>query len=95
MNAVLETNPKTIGLYIPGLFEYPIRKMLNNRGDFKYYNINVNNATEKYEADTVVPDSLIFITYESQGDRLEYNGHTYVRTFSLSDVYENYSVYVK
>lgn len=73
-------NAEKIGLNIDqGLMEYPILVMLNNN-NIEYRNVQVGNATEKYEDTDYVPDCIIYMSNNDTkkvGDVIRYNGFLY------------------
>lgn len=73
-----KANYKKVGLFIPGLFEYPLWTMIP---DVEYRNINVDNVSSKYEEVTFEPECIVYATFEEIPDTIKYGNKHYERTF--------------
>ncbi len=93
---VVDMGANDIGIHMPGLFEYPLMKMIENRGGkYIFYNVNVENDTKKYEDENVLPDVLIYVAYDELPLYVDCHGHEYKCVYNTEDSYEKYAVYAR
>lgn len=93
-NVINDTGAKTVGTHIH-LFSYPMLKMLESRGEYLIYDVNVDNITKKYEDERFKPEVLVYISFDDLPESMECHGDEYHLIYSIEDSYENYAVYMR